>query len=704
MNINEIFIRRSNKIVLEKSNQSNQPSNDKHIATIIKNLEAFGYTLNQDIINVLKRYSIPELTEFYISIKTILFQLTGMSKRAYKPMYPNFPQQVMDMDESELYLNAIIHYISVPFGVTILPEYEEEQRMFLLDENKPIIISLGTEDEFIQMCNNIILSKTSISNQDKKDLTDYLTSVYVSDLPFEIPFKENAMFVCKTLLNNSTIYTTVINKYIKTATDILRLAVALSDGDISLAEKTNFKKFKRSERRLFLILLENINNPLEDMNRNRNEWVKLGEIIHPGEYKKKFPKAFELFKIIRSNKNIKTFNTEIEWLLNRKCVVDAVLELSKRPGELARRLDHLLRLSSADFETNLVINRFAKVASDISTPVLLQVMTHFQHRNDDKDLRIIFPKGNVSKVQAIKNELPNIDKKVCNAVSTVCGDTLMQRFGKLGFIGDVYIDPILKNYIVPFSQRSASNSLKTLVRGSKINLPEGDTIRLFTWWKNLEDNAEYMNRVDVDLSVVMYNDDWSYNGHISYTNLKNEFMYHSGDITTGSIDGVNSGASEYIDINITQCPKNVRYIVINLLSYTGQPFNVIPEASCGFMVRQYPNSGEIYEPSTLHQKIDLTSNTKICIPAVIDITNRQFIWGDVSLNKNPNYQNNIEGNLSSIGLLGKSLTEIVKPNLYDLLKLHVDSRGRLVNTSEQAMEVFDESFAYQIDKIIANYL
>lgn len=56
----------------------------------------------------------------------------------------------------------------------------------------------------------------------------------------------------------------------KTATDVLRLAVALSEGDVSLASSVRFKKFNRAERRFLLGLLEQCGNITEDMLRYKN--------------------------------------------------------------------------------------------------------------------------------------------------------------------------------------------------------------------------------------------------------------------------------------------------------------------------------------------------------------------------------------------------------------------------------------------------
>ncbi len=39
-------------------------------------------------------------------------------------------------------------------------------------------------------------------------------------------------------------------------------------------------------------------------------------------------------------------------------------------------------------------------------------------------------------------------------------------------------------------------------------------------------------------------------------------------------------------------------------------------------------------------------------------------------------------------LVGKALTNLVKPNLYDLFRLHIEARGELVQDIEEAESIF----------------
>ena len=105
---------------------------------------------------------------------------------------------------------------------------------------------------------------------------------------------------------------------LKTYTDILRLAVELSDGDTSLSQKTRFKNFTRRERKILLQLFDNCKVNLEDMLRHRQMYLRLGEKIHPGEYREKYPHQFsctsctarKLFTFIMKWPIISTMATE----------------------------------------------------------------------------------------------------------------------------------------------------------------------------------------------------------------------------------------------------------------------------------------------------------------------------------------------------------------------------------------------------------
>ena len=53
--------------------------------------------------------------------------------------------------------------------------------------------------------------------------------------------------------------------------------------------------------------------------------------------------------------------------------------------------------------------------------------------------------------------------------------------------------------------------------------------------------------------------------------------------------------------------------------------------------------GKLYEPRTVKNKIDLTANTRICVPMTIDLLERKLVWMDMALKHMPSF-NCVENN------------------------------------------------------------
>lgn len=700
MNQNSILLRRRNRAIVPRGSNALPAA---YTATINKNLEALGYTLSERAIGTLATADPKTAIRFHDEIVAILKKLRGV--RHYSPMYPNFPRQVMEASAAELYLNATLHYLTAQIsdatgdahGTFIwLPHYDKEVRRELKDRVKLTVIDEGSEDEIREIFANIVASKTSISETDKAELKWFLEN-HEFALPETIPNKEVLAFVGGLAPERPE-----LKRHIKTATDVLRLAVSMSGGDISLAEPTKFRNFARRERRALLALLEACTNTTEDMLRWKGRWVRLGERLHPGEYRRAYPKAAASFDVLRRDVPFPTFNALVEKAIRSGDVPAAVDVLRGRSGEFARRLDQLLRLSpSLD-----VVAHFGEVAQGVSTPVLLQMISHFTQRRQRRGLRIFFPKGSLAKVCAINDSRRTIPQDICTLVVTLCEGLLVDRFSQRPPLGKVFVDPRMETYLVPFSQRSASRSLRTLVRGSKIPLPEsGDTIRFFLWWRESTGDETRTGRVDIDLSAVLYDERWNYKEHVSYTNLRSAQYqaYHSGDITSAP-----QGACEFIDIDRPSVlAYGGRYVVMSVNSFTGQPFSSLPECRAGWMVREHPNSGEVFEPKTVQDCVDIASDTRICIPVILDLLERKVVWADVGLKRNLAHVNNIEGNQSQMTLVGKAITQVKKPDLYTLFRLHAIARGTLVAHESDADTVFSLERGvtpFDLDKIAAEYL
>lgn len=853
----EIAIRHTGQVILPRvNNQEKEKEGGKStkpiVSALLKNIEALGYTLDINAIGDLTCLSHTQIAEFYDRLVAVLKKLVGANVGKYKPMYPNFPREVMEASKAELYINAVIHY-----WTGLLPETEEIPRPELTEGLKKLVVLKnlnGSNDGQTlkqQVFTRLLSSKSSLSATDVEDLEVFFmeyggsSSGILEFIPETIPYKENVATVVRLLLEyvvvsssssssssnvaeNEKVVLETIQPHVKTATDVLRIAVGLSpNGDVSLAKPSKFKSFSRKERRLLLSLAEGIGpNLLEDMLRHKEQWKRLAEKLHPGEYHKKYPRFNDAIWVLRKDLPHVTWGSEVERILSLNANALRVARLLKkeaegseriplqpqperaedrfkklddtmfygpklvellsaRPGEFARRLDHVLRLANSITnvgsnggvaETEIVV-AFGQVADKVSTPVLLQVLTHFSNRpitatnssldnntvtnadeavtidkiagkeeeakekgkgkRETESLRTFLPKGNLAKIKVIPNKLPAMDTGICHAVGSICAYTLVQRFSQLPTLGKVYLDAGLADYPIPFSQRSASKSLRTVSRGSRIALPQPatpptakadeerqdvatptaaaatTTVRFFIWWKENDET----DRVDIDLSAVMYDGDWNFKERIAYFNLRSNRVergsrgssgggytaIHSGDVTSAP-----HGACEFIDIDIDSVAEygGGRYILMVVNSYTEQTFDTLPECYVGWMVRNGdPQAGEIFEPRTVQDKLDVRANTTLTIPLIIDVVDRKMLFADIALRSNSKWANNVLGNSENIALMGKALTTMVKPDLFTLLYFHAEARGEIVATKEEADVVFStDTTPYEIDLIRSDYL
>jgi hypothetical protein len=686
--MNAIYLRRSRKVVLKPGSGSQA---DDTIAAMQKNLEALGFVMSPALMERVRTLEQDGLASFYRSLIKDLRELVG-AHREFKPMYPDFPEQVREISEGRLYLNAILHYLT-----NKLPVFAKSERSALAEAVELRVIDLGDREDFERIFTRLAGAKTSLSPSDKADLM-WFVSQYQERiaplLPSEIPSKENLAVLGAALIRHAPATADVLSSQIKTATDVLRLAVALSDGDVSLASSVKLIKLTRAWRRTLLAWLERTGNPVEDMLRWKKRWIRLGERLHPGDYANDFPKTFAAFKVLRNNERVVTFNSQMESLLATRDTMGALRLLESRPGDFARRLDHLLRIAT-DHDT--VLARFRPMVARVSTPVLLQMIAHFRQRDSMPDLRIFFPKGEVGKLFAIPCGLPDLPTSVTSAVVSICEAALVERFSKKPSLGSCWLDERLAHYNVPLAQRSASKALRTITRGSRLPLPDAKALRFFIWWRNGS------SRTDIDLSAALFDAHQRHVDHLSYYNLRNFGGCHSGDIVDAP-----QGASEFIDVELDKLrTAKVRYIVMMISSFTSQPYCDLPECFAGWMSRQESGSGEVYEPSTVQDKLDVATNTQICIPAVFDLDAKEVIWADLALKNHPAYSNNAINNLSSLSLMLRSLTSIAKPDLHTLFSLHIRARGSRATSQDVADTVFSTTAGVtpmDVDRIRAEFL
>lgn len=609
----------------------NEPSDSsiQLAISLAKNIESLGFTLDPKTIEALGNCSSEQIIDTYENIYPILQKLRG-DNVTHEPMYPGFPNQVMDMDEATLYYNASMHYASSGKWTPEFDEVKESKNFPGFENPKLTALRFADTETYHQRMVGLMTSPTSLKESDKNDLAYYIQSKdYIRHLPDEIPFKETAMFTAQELIKQKE-SKTVIGRYIKTPTDVLRLATAMSDGDISLAHFSGFKNFTHKETRTLLSLMEQAGHNQTDFLSHKEEMILLGEKLHPGssENKDKYPITANNFYCLR-NGLIENVKADIEKAIASKDWETAVSLLTTKdknaatynPGEFCTRLDKILRMTP-DEDKDKVLDAFQRVSADIKPATLVKALANFEHRLDpDKELRCAIPKGDSSKMIALHETREPISEEYCLKAKQIICDALQEKFTDKPPMGKVYIDPVTKNYNIPATGRSASGSFHTVERGSRIDMEDkAKIITPFIYWK--EKGGQ---RVDVDLSAVFYDKDMRTLGSVSYFHLKNSFACHSGDFVSAR-----NGASEFVHIDKSKMPDDIKYIGISVNSYTEQPFSQIGDCFVGVQTREF-DAGKAFDPKTVKMKIDLTTDSNAVIPAIIDVDKNQMVWLDIPL-------------------------------------------------------------------------
>lgn len=677
----KILIKKLSALIVKPSDFDNLTIASTFNAGMLK----YGFSMSRELFNVVASLPEKDIKVLYDSVMPVLQELKGADV-SYKAFYPNFPSQVMEAHEIEQFVNAINHYWS---GGLWKPEYAELSRKLSLEMNKIKVIGLTTEMEFKKVFTSILASNESISSEDKSIVEWFILEESNLEYPEEIPFKENMCIVAGMFLDLDM----KIDGLVKTATDILRVLTYISGGDVSLASNTKFKTLPRKDRRKLVKLIEKKASE-EDVHRHRNKWVRAFHSLHVGDYS---DKVYALAKKFRNNEKVETYNGLVQYAFEEKDLNSLIELLSQRPGEFARKLDHLLRTFAQD--QRVIVEAFLKVADKVATRVLLQVLGHFYTRASGVEEKIVFPKGLVQCAKIVKVDhrafALELVSKLCKGIK----DVLRKKFADEKSLDRVWIDPELRFCPVPSQQRSASESAFTVARGTRLNIggESKNTLRFFIYWVGK----------DIDLSASLHDEDFKLIEHISYTNLRSAKYNacHSGDI----VDAPN-GASEFIDITMDQALEiGARYVAMNVLVYNGPTFAEHEKCYVGWMLREKPQSNEIYDAATVSQKIDLTAQSRNMVPAVFDLKERKVIYCDLSTSSRMHMGgNNVESNKASIEQTMKAIVKSEnKVNLYQLFKLHAEARGQIVINKDDADTVFslDEGITpYDLNVITSEYI
>lgn len=616
-------------------------------------LMELGYTLSDDAFKALFNVNDEVLGVIYLSFMESIAELLGMNVK-YSPLYGEFAGW---LNENE----------------TIEEKWES-----LKNENLKVF-DLARDENLVNLFNDLMATPRNWSYTDIKLINDYFDNVYyaVKSIPEVIPQKENKMTLCKMFIDKGL---PLSQLNIDTATDVLRLAVSLSDGDISFASKCRFKKFDSKTRKVLLNLTKMVNpySFYEDVSRYPEQWKRLNEILHITS-NKKMPKHAQMMKKVCEGDLATSFMGKVDKCYKENDITTLLSLYMQRPGEFARGLHRILSHVN-EKEVPIILASFMTVSQEIPVVTMLQLRTFFEaYHNVNK--KYIYPKGNIASLFTIDAQ-KKLSVDVCEKTVKSIDYALIARFCKKEDMGNVYISEEFKHYYLPLNSRSASDTKRTFTRGSRFKVQkeneENGVLRAFIYWKG----------IDVDLSALFLDENYQPLNNISFTHLDEKYAKHSGDVRNAP-----KGASEFIDVDLNTLPKEYKYIAYTVHVFEGETYKNHEICYFGYMDRNKINSRKLYDPKDVKFKVDLNGDFYDETIAIYDVDNKEFIWVDMPVNyrRNTGLQRyaTIENSKKGVASVAEAMINMNRPSLYDLISLNVQARGNLVENKEDADIVYD---------------
>jgi hypothetical protein len=527
-------------------------------------------------------------------------------------------------------------------------------------------------------------------------------------LPTPVPVRETTATVLAAVIQaGGHLPLPAARTHLRTATDVLRFIAAYSGAEPSLqgeqrkshvppnqvkvqtVYRFRVARLPRSLRKTLLALLDAMpeSSLLEDIQRHAAYWVWVGQFLHPGEYAERFPVAARAFELVRKRRPDGTpaprhrgFASRVEAAL-REGGAGLTETLAERPGELARRLDHALRvLAGAPQATDQLLATFRAERPAMATPVLLTLAAHLPTRGERAPIRIYWPKGAVARAVTGPDTREPLDARTREAFVSAIEDELLRRFAEKPAVEAALIDEALRRVPVPFNERTAARSAISLPRGASVPVPMDAHMRLFLHWCQPPGTRQ---STDLDLSVAFYAGDWTYQGVCSFYQLTatqngEAIANSSGDLQDAPFP---DGATEFVDVDLEVARRSgIRYAVAVVTAYAGLPFDALERAFAGLMFRK-DVFGAHFDPRTVALKFALSGQHGVFLPLVVDLEAGRLHWLDMYARGDFQF-NQVEASKEAISTIGPRMIGYfasgVRPSMYDLALLHAASRAERV--------------------------
>ncbi len=747
--INSIALRHFNGIYIAKNtdNNVNETLSMAELATLIKKFEGYGYIFSKELAIAISK---EERNTIIDKLKAVIEVIEDFkSDKNYIVFYKNFPDEVINMSEIDLYINQILHYW---FGY--LPSNNENITKGDVEPSKLVKareLNLVDDEMIEKLFIDLLSSNVTLSEQYLNDVCVLTNNKSIKELEKYMEYiqmKETLTTVSSYILKKEGV---LVGDF-KTATDILRLIAKISEVELN-NKHIHFAYFSRTALSQLMNKLENLKNIMPDIKRYSKPWHSFFKLYAKKINFNKYPKVRNAVDMLFGDISYMTERGKINEEINRLPTMSEeeldnfVKEYTVFYGDYIREILSLLNKANENQYEKLLLG-LENCVTKVNTRILFQLydrIINLQAKNKStpnlvnrkekwrrlkESIKLLYGKTNNLKANyesiprlvnskgkwRILKESIKLSDDLLNRVLQIVEDGIKAQLKEKGSLGKIYIDKSYKNIMLTTSEKDSNVSLRPMTRGSRIAFnPNAEVLRFFVAWKNLDEKTlkelnAYSDRVDVDLSALTFDENLEFNDVVAYYNQKKSYFAFSGDITDAP-----EGALEYIDILDLEKlkKKGDRYVLIEIRSYNGYTFKEINTVYAGVMEltsKEAKEKKNMYS-TAITEGFQIVSSETTTNTILVDLEKFEYIWLDTNM---ASYMLGVMyGNALSneeIPYLNDLLRYFSRKQyitMYDLLKLNADVRGVLTKDKKEADVIFekvDNKNNLALADILSNYL
>lgn len=583
--------------------------------TVNEELLALGYTLTpKDVIELAKS---SDIDGFVSRVREYVGDVKA------KPMYPDFPSQVMALDECVFRFNQMIHYLTT-YGIEEiesikvtrgwLPEMEDTEKV--KEDNRLLEAKtlglIDSKEKYIYPFKKILSRTERMTVKDQMIISECVSVLTPDEITsVTVTFKQNLLCLFNTIFISEKLTSeeklSYLGKLCQHTGDVWKCM------DYALTRAKYH--FKTSQKRLIVKLLESY--PIADFKGNLVLSNKKGErtllmlkFIDFNEYSRK-PEYKQAVADFRSGR-IRSWESGVKFLVERGAP-EALTVYAERPGMMLRHLTYLLRNG---YKAEEIFSLLSPNADKLKTQTIVSLVSFFSNEVEKNDNERSYNEGLI------------LSRMTAHLLEQRLAANETELKGKKIYIDDSGFDLSLSAIRVT----DKSDEGGYIRSGLAYRIPDDvKRIRFFVYWNDEQ-------RVDVDLHASADKLDGKRIAIGWNAQFKDDMLVFSGDIT-------HSDAAEYIDIDLDKAKDEIEDVTFNIHLFSGYPtFSEIDECFVGVMgVEKTGADVKLYDPKNCFFVHYLKSRVKMMNYGYVDIQNRVIVFDGVQ-SKGDSFYNKLDRN------------------------------------------------------------